>query len=64
MSQLRMVLDSLKTENISLNTFLALNYVDKFLFFVAAESTAIRKTCHLRIVFPLIQDSLNINSTV
>jgi len=30
MSQLCMVLDSLKTENMSLNTFLALNNIDEF----------------------------------
>jgi len=42
MSHLCMVLDSLKTENMSLNTFLALNNVDEFQFFLAVEGTAIK----------------------
>lgn len=62
-TQLRMVLDSLKTEN-EFQYVPSLELCRQVSVLVAAENTAIRKTCHLRIVFQLIQDSLNINSTV
>ena len=62
MSQLCMVLDSLKLKKKKHESEYvpSLELCREVSVFVAVEGIAIRKTCHLRIVLQLIQDSLTL----